>query len=66
MGYKTKLFKPPYGKLNLAQSKKIRKKGYKIIMWDVLSADFDETISKKKMLRKCNKKHAKRKYYCFS
>ncbi|WP_115878923.1 polysaccharide deacetylase family protein [Lutibacter oceani] len=50
MGYKSKLFRPPYGKLNLAQSKKIRKKGYKIIMWDVLSADFDKTISKKKCL----------------
>ena len=49
--YKSKLFRPPYGKLNLRQGKKIRKEGYKIIMWDVLSADFDPTISNKKCLK---------------
>ncbi len=47
----TKLFRPPYGKISLKQSEKIRNKGYKIIMWDVLSADFDTTISKKKCLK---------------
>ena len=46
-----KLFRPPYGKISLKQSKKIRKEGYKIIMWDVLSADFDTTISNKKCLK---------------
>ncbi|MDD3721285.1 MAG: polysaccharide deacetylase family protein [Lutibacter sp.] len=45
-----KLFRPPYGKLTLSQSKKIRKKGYKIIMWDVLSADFDSAVSNEKCL----------------
>ncbi|OIQ21746.1 MAG: polysaccharide deacetylase family protein [Flavobacterium sp. MedPE-SWcel] len=37
----TKLFRPPYGKLKKVQSRYIRNKGYKVIMWDVLSADFD-------------------------
>lgn len=46
----SKLFRPPYGKLRLSQSIKIRKKGYKIVMWDVLSADFDTSISKEKCL----------------
>ncbi|MBI9040121.1 polysaccharide deacetylase family protein [Lutibacter sp.] len=46
----TKLFRPPYGKLTLAQSFKLRKLGYKIIMWDVLSADFDNSITNKKCL----------------
>jgi peptidoglycan/xylan/chitin deacetylase (PgdA/CDA1 family) len=45
-----KLFRPPYGKMKLSQAKEIRKKGYKIIMWDVLSADFDTTISVEKCL----------------
>ncbi len=45
-----KLFRPPYGKLTLSQSRKIRKMGYKIIMWDVLSADFDPNISYDKCL----------------
>lgn len=47
---KSKIFRPPYGKLKLTQSKKIRQLGYKIIMWDVLSADFDRTISPEKCL----------------
>jgi peptidoglycan/xylan/chitin deacetylase (PgdA/CDA1 family) len=45
----TKLFRPPYGKITRQQSKKL-KEDYKIIMWDVLSADFDKSISKEKCL----------------
>lgn len=44
------LFRPPYGKIKHSQATKIRQLGYKIIMWDVLSADFDTTISKEKCL----------------
>jgi peptidoglycan/xylan/chitin deacetylase (PgdA/CDA1 family) len=47
----TKLFSPPYGKIKRSQAKKLNRKGYKIIMWDVLSADFDATISNKKCLQ---------------
>ncbi|MFK5879289.1 MAG: polysaccharide deacetylase family protein [Flavobacteriaceae bacterium] len=46
----TKLFRPPYGKIKPSQAKQLIKKGYKIIMWDVLSADFDQSISKEKCL----------------
>ena len=41
----SKLFRPPYGKIKPSQSKVIRKLGYKIIMWDVLSYDFDHSIT---------------------
>lgn len=44
------LFRPPYGKIKPSQSKAIRQLGYKIIMWDVLSYDFDPTISAEKCL----------------
>jgi len=44
------LFRPPYGKIKPSQSKILRKLGYKIIMWDVISYDFDATISKEKCL----------------
>lgn len=44
------LFRPPYGKIKPSQSKGIRQLGYKIIMWDVLSYDFDPTISAEKCL----------------
>lgn len=43
-----KLFRPPYGKIKASQAKKLREHGYKIIMWDVLSADFDTSISAEK------------------
>lgn len=44
------LFRPPYGKINRSQSKRLQQMGYKIIMWDVLSADFDQTITPEKCL----------------
>ncbi len=44
------LFRPPFGKLTSKQSKILQRRGYKIIMWDVLSADFDQNISKEKCL----------------
>ncbi|MFV8268671.1 polysaccharide deacetylase family protein [Flavobacterium sp. GT2N3] len=47
---KSKIFRPPYGKLKVSQSRKLRKQGYKIIMWDVLSADFDQTVSQEQCL----------------
>nr|WP_299031505.1 polysaccharide deacetylase family protein [uncultured Tenacibaculum sp.] len=48
---KTKLFRPPYGKIKRKQAKQLLANGYKIIMWDVLSADFDPTITKEKCLQ---------------
>jgi peptidoglycan/xylan/chitin deacetylase (PgdA/CDA1 family) len=48
---KTTLFRPPYGKLKTSQLNALRKQGYKIIMWDVLSADFDTTITPEKCLK---------------
>lgn len=44
------LFRPPYGKIKSSQAKILRKMGYKIIMWDVISFDFDQTISREKCL----------------
>lgn len=38
------LFRPPYGKLRPRQSQFLQRH-YRIVMWDVLSADFDPTVS---------------------
>ena len=46
----TNLFRPPYGRIKPTQAKRLIEKGGKIIMWDVLSADFDQTISSEKCL----------------
>lgn len=52
----SKIFRPPYGKIKPSQSKILRKLGYKIIMWDILTADFDTTITKEKCLENATKK----------
>lgn len=46
----TKLFRPPYGKIKPCQAKALRKKGYNIVLWDVLSGDFDPEISAEQCL----------------
>ena len=45
------LFRPPFGKLTSTQSRELQKLGYKIIMWDVLSQDFDPNISNETCLQ---------------
>ncbi len=46
---KSKLFRPPYGKIKRTQLKYLRHY-YNIIMWDVISMDFNEKISNEKCL----------------
>jgi peptidoglycan/xylan/chitin deacetylase (PgdA/CDA1 family) len=44
------LFRPPYGKFKSKQSKVLQELGYKIVLWDVLSYDWDKSISEKACL----------------
>lgn len=48
---KSNYFRPPYGKIKRNQSNYLIKKGFQIIMWDVLSGDFDTSISKETCLK---------------
>lgn len=45
-----KLFRPPYGQIKPNQGKKLMTLGYKIIMWDVLSFDWQKEVSESKCL----------------
>lgn len=45
-----RLFRPPYGKLTFSEIRRLRK-NYEIIMWDVLSRDFDPNISQNDCLK---------------
>jgi peptidoglycan/xylan/chitin deacetylase (PgdA/CDA1 family) len=56
LSLKSNLFRPPYGKIKPSQSNKLRKLGYKIIMWDILTADFDKKTSKEKCLENATQK----------
>lgn len=38
----TKLFRPPYGQLKKSQYQQLLFNGYKIIMWDVISYDYEK------------------------
>ncbi len=44
------LFRPPYGRIGFQQIQDL-KKHYKIIMWDVLSGDFDTEIDAEKCIK---------------
>lgn len=49
---KTSLFRPPYGRAKKSQMK-ILSKEYKIIMWDVLTGDYDHRISPDQCYKNC-------------
>jgi len=49
---KTRLFRPPYGRITKKQAQNIIEKGYDIVMWDVLSGDFDAELKPEKSLKK--------------
>ena len=44
------LFRPPYGKLKSKQSKQILALGYRIILWDVLSFDWEHSVTEERCL----------------
>jgi peptidoglycan/xylan/chitin deacetylase (PgdA/CDA1 family) len=44
------LFRPPYGQLKPSQYKALINKGYQIVLWDVISYDF-EKISEQQVTR---------------
>lgn len=43
------LFRPPYGRITRAQIKALQQ--YKIVMWDVLTNDYDRAVSREACLR---------------
>ncbi len=47
--FKATFFRPPYGRITMAQSAMLKKR-FRIVMWHVISGDFDQSISKEKCL----------------
>lgn len=45
------LFRPPYGKATLRQRIALHKMGYTLIYWDVLTRDYDASVTPEQMLR---------------
>ncbi len=48
---KPSIFRPPYGRIKRDQAKELRNLGYKIIMWDILTADFDAEVNPEQCLQ---------------
>ncbi|WP_225036786.1 polysaccharide deacetylase family protein [Winogradskyella sp. SM1960] len=46
-----KMFRPPYGKFKTKQSKQLQNLGYNIILWDVLSYDWDVSVTEATCLK---------------
>lgn len=44
---KIRLFRPPYGKIRNRQARALEEQGYQVVMWDVLSLDYDRKLSGK-------------------
>lgn len=42
---KSRLFRPPYGRIKAGQARQLREQGYTLVMWDVLSMDYDQKLS---------------------
>lgn len=45
------LFRPPYGSINRKQAEALKKEGFEIIMWSLLSGDFDSDITTERCLQ---------------
>jgi peptidoglycan/xylan/chitin deacetylase (PgdA/CDA1 family) len=48
----SKLFRPPFGRIKRKQAKLLENLGYKIIMWTILSADYDYSLAKEECARR--------------
>ncbi|WP_348636618.1 polysaccharide deacetylase family protein [Mariniflexile litorale] len=51
-----KLFRPPYGQITPKQGKGLLELGYKIIMWDVLSFDWEKNVTPENCLKNVTSK----------
>jgi peptidoglycan-N-acetylglucosamine deacetylase len=42
---KNVIFRPPYGKITNRQAKELQKRGFKVVMWSIVSMDYDIAIT---------------------
>jgi peptidoglycan/xylan/chitin deacetylase (PgdA/CDA1 family) len=50
----SRLFRPPYGKLT-RKEKKILEQKFQIVLWDVISYDYDQNLSSSQVLKNVNR-----------
>jgi peptidoglycan/xylan/chitin deacetylase (PgdA/CDA1 family) len=47
------LFRPPYGRISLRQIRHLQQQGYRIVMWDVLTRDYESTLDVRLAIDDC-------------
>ena len=47
---KSNLFRPPHGNLTPRQAKKLKDLGYNVVLWDVITRDYNPSLSDEKVL----------------
>lgn len=52
----TRLFRPPYGRIKKKQGVYLKKEGIEIIMWTILTKDYDATLSPQQCLKQTIKR----------
>jgi peptidoglycan/xylan/chitin deacetylase (PgdA/CDA1 family) len=61
----SKLFRPPYGRIKRKQAKLLENEGYKIIMWTILTADYDHSLNKEECVSRVTSHIDKGNIYLF-
>lgn len=59
------LFRPPYGRISLDQANAVNKMGMKMVMWTVLSGDYDQAISRESCAKRVLRHIAPGNIYLF-
>lgn len=49
--HQSSFFRPPHGRMRFSQKRALRKMGYEIVLWDVLTHDYNPRYDKEKMLK---------------
>ena len=48
---KSKIFRPPHGRIYPSQVKKLNELGYKVVLWDVITRDYDTNLKEEEVLK---------------
>lgn len=47
----SKMYRPPYGRISMRQARVLLQNDFKVVMWDVVSGDFNQKITKDQCLQ---------------
>ena len=47
---KSNLFRPPHGNITPSQARKLKNLGYNVVLWDVITRDYNPSLSEEKVL----------------